>query len=117
MRNNFVCRAARTKDRPRIVELIAGFPEDLEQDDLPNWNEFFVATLNRRVIACCALEENSLRNSEVRSLAVKFEFQGLGIGKTLVIMCEERARKKNIRFLTLMTDKVGFFSGLLTFNT
>lgn len=61
------------------------------------------------VVACCGLTVYSKKLGEVRSLAVKHDFQNNGIGRSLVVACLELAKKKRIYEVLAITDKVGFF--------
>jgi GNAT superfamily N-acetyltransferase len=80
-------RAATSKDRGAIKKLIAAFPRQLMQDNLPAMSDFFVAEEKCEVVGCCAIEIYSPKIAEVRSLAVRKDFRGKGIATRLINAC------------------------------
>jgi amino-acid N-acetyltransferase len=69
----------------------------------------YVAVVDGRIVGFAALEIYSAKLGEIRSLAVSSEFQGHGIGKSLVQACVERARMQNIFELMVITSSEEFF--------
>jgi amino-acid N-acetyltransferase len=67
---------------------------------------------SNEIIGCCALQVSWLDTAEIRTLAVKKDRQGAGIGRTLVEACIEEARGLGIRSLFALTYVPGFFQGL-----
>ena len=104
-----VVRRARRGEMGRIRELIAFFPDDLLQMDLPRIPSFFVAEQAGVVIACCALQVYSKRLAEIRSLAVHPDHQGKGIAAQLVDACRARGRERGVRQLFAVTSEPRFF--------
>ena len=94
---------------PWIRELIALFPNELLQEDLPRIPSFFVAEVRGRIVGCCALQVYSRRLAEVRSLAVHPEFQGRGIAARLVAACRRRGRERRVKQLFAVTSEPEFF--------
>lgn len=102
-------RPARVGEMPRIRRLIAFYPEELVQDQIPRIPSFFVAEMEGRLVGCCALQVYSRRLAEVRSLAVHPGHQGRGIATRLVQACMERARERRVRQLLAVTSRPAFF--------
>lgn len=69
----------------------------------------FVAETEGRLIGFAALEIYSRKLAEVRSLAVAPEFQGKGVGRSLVQHCVERARKRDVLEVMAITSSEVFF--------
>ncbi len=102
-------RAARHGEMPLIRKLIALFPRELLQAQLPRISSFFVAARGGAIVGCCALEVYSERLAEVRSLAVRPDCAGRGIGGLLVRACLGRARQRGVRQLLAVTSEPSFF--------
>jgi amino-acid N-acetyltransferase len=103
---------------PSIRTLIRLFPSNLVQKDLPRAASFFVAVSHHEIIGCCALQIYSKRIAEVRSLAVRPDFQDRGAGSELVERCKRRARERGVRELFAVTSQIAFFErlGFATFR-
>jgi amino-acid N-acetyltransferase len=110
-------RAARRGELRAIRELVAAYPNQLMQDDLPGLRSFFVALLGGRIIGCCALHIYSQRLAEIRSLAVHPDFLRQGAARRLVERCQQRARQRRIKQVLAVTSEVAFFEhmGFSTF--
>ncbi len=93
----------------RIRDLIALFPRDLLQSDLPRFPSFFVAEQGGSIIGCCALQVYSKRLAEVRSLAVHPDYRGKGVAGRLVDACRARGRERGIKQLLAVTSEPKFF--------
>ena len=75
--------------------------------------EFLVAeTENREVVGCGALHVFWEDLGEVRTLAVRPEWQHRGVGKLLVDALEKRAKSLGLRRLFCLTFEVEFFEAL-----
>jgi amino-acid N-acetyltransferase len=111
-------RPAQKGDMPAIRALVRLFPHQLVQRDLPRMPSFFVATLNGKLVGCCALQVYSKRLAEVRTLAVHPGFHDRGIASKLVEACKQRAAGRGIRELFAVTSQIGFFEklGFATFR-
>ncbi len=92
-------RPAKRGEMPAIRGLIAKFPDELVQDDLPRLPSFFVAVQAQEIVGCSALQVYSKRLAEVRSLAVSPRHRGQKIAARLVEQCRERARKRGVKQL------------------
>ena len=102
-------RPAKRGEMPAIRSLIATFPDELVQDDLPRLASFFVAVEGREMVGCCALQIYSKRLAEVRSLAVAPGHRGQNIAARLVESCRERARERGVRQLLAVSSEPKFF--------
>lgn len=101
-----------------IRGLIQMFPEHLVQGNLPRVPSFLVATINGKLVGCCALQVYSKRLAEVRSLAVHPDFQARGVASKLVECCTQRAHDRGIKELFAVTSQTSFFErlGFATFR-
>lgn len=104
-----VVRPARSGEMPSIRALIAAYPDELLQADLPRIPSFFVAERGGEIVGCCALQIYSKRLAEVRSLAVRPDCRGLGIAGRLVDACRIRGRERRVRQLFAVTSEPRFF--------
>ena len=69
----------------------------------------FVAIADGKFVGFAALEIYSIKLAELRSLAVSSQYQGRGIGKTLVSACVEYAQKNKIFEIMAITSSEEFF--------
>ena len=104
-----IIRPARSGEMPRIRELIASYPSELLQADLPRIQSFFVAEREGQIIGCCALQVYSRRLAEIRSLAVRPDCRGQGIAGRLVEACRQRGQERKVRQLFAVTSEPRFF--------
>lgn len=74
--------------------------------------EFDVFEENSQILGCCALHPSWEDLAEIRSLAVKEEFIGKGIGKQLVENALRRAKDLGIKKVFALTYKLEFFKKL-----
>jgi len=111
-------RPAEEGDMPGIRAVIAHFPQQLIQRDLPRRVSFFVAVARGKIVGCCALQVYSKRLAEVRSLAVDPGFQDRGIASKLVEQCAKRAAARGVKELFAVTGQTAFFErlGFATFH-
>jgi amino-acid N-acetyltransferase len=111
-------RPSLPKDREKIKTLIAKYPKQLVQANLPKLKDFFVAEQGGEIIACCALEVYSKRLAEIRSLVVDKNFQGRLIASKLIKYCLKRAKKLGVYEVLSITAAVPLFEkqGFKTFN-
>ncbi len=74
--------------------------------------EFFCAKLDGRIIGIASLRLFYPYLAEVRTLAIDEEFQGLKIGKKLVLACIEEAKGLGVKSVFALTFKKEFFEKL-----
>lgn len=104
-----VVAKAKTSDLLGVFGLLRDndLPFEGVAEDLRN---FLVVKDGREIIGCAGLEIHG-RIGFLRSVAVKKERQGQGLGKTLISRIFNLARNKNIEKLYLLTiDSSQFFS-------
>jgi len=111
-------RPAKTGEMPSIRALLRLYPEQLAQTNLPRISSFLVATVEKKIVGCCALQIYSKRIAEVRSLAVHPDFQKRRIASQLVERCKRRAKSRGVKELFAVTSQVSFFgrAGFSTFR-
>lgn len=63
------------------------------------------------IIGCCALQVSWADLAEIRTLAVKKEYQGKGYGSALVDACMKEASELGIKTLFTLTYVPDFFRG------
>ena len=78
-------------------------------DIYENIRDFFVFFKDDKIAGCCALHIAWEDLAEIRSLVVKDESRGQGIGRELVEACVKEARDLKIKKLFLLTRKPDFF--------
>jgi amino-acid N-acetyltransferase len=107
-------RPARAEDVDAMRRLIDGYAaQDLM---LSRSSEFLLEHLGDYVVAedesffgCCALAVLTPDLAEIRSLAVRPETSGRGVGKALVDACVSRARQLDLRRVFALTLVPEFF--------
>lgn len=71
----------------------------------------FVAEVHGGIVGFSAIEIYSRKLAEIQSLAVSDRFQGRGIGKTLVLMCLQRARELDVMEVLAISSSEDFLRG------
>lgn len=111
-------RKARISDIKSIQLLINSFakqdlmlPRSLNQL-YENIRDFWVYEKNKKIIGCGALHVSWEDLAEIKSLAVKKECQGKGIGSEIVQACLAEAKEMGAARIFVLTYQPGFFSGL-----
>lgn len=94
-------QAARNKMLPRSLHDLYEFLRD-----------FFVCTLDEKVVGVCALHITWEDLGEVRSLAVAERYRSRGIGRALVKKCLTEARKLGLGRVFSLTYSPEFFFGI-----
>lgn len=114
MSAEFTYRDSRPEDAPRVGRFIEPFvarkqllPRN-EEDLLRLTRHGFLAELQGEIVGCAAVEVYSSKLAEVQCLAVHDEHHGKGIGKQLVQMCIERARRERVLELMVISSSDEF---------
>ena len=102
-------------DPPAILALVNEFakrqlmlPRSLN-DVYESMRDFFVCREDGEVVGCAALKVSWQGLGEVRSLAVRDEAQGRGIGRGLVEACLDEARRMGMERVFVLTYVPEFF--------
>lgn len=113
-----IIRKAKTADLKDVQKLINEFARREEMiprsinELYENVRDFFVFEQDGRIFAVCALHILWEDLAEVRSLAVRKEYQAMGIGKKLVKRCLAEARTLGIKRVFVLTYHPSFFKKL-----
>lgn len=112
--NGITLRRARTSDVPRIKELIDVYAGKILLGKnlvtlYESIQEFWVATIDGRVVGCGALHVMWSDLGEVRTVAVDPAVGGRGIGHQLVDRLLDVARDLELRRVFVLTFEVDFF--------
>ena len=78
----------------------------------PLLDSFWVAELDGRVVGCCCLEVYSPKIAELRSLAVRAEARGHGLGAALTAAAVAEAERRGIPQVLVVTSNREFFERL-----
>lgn len=111
-------RPATARDVRAIYEIVSPYARRriLVAKDLIDYfehlQEFVVAEVDGEVVGCGALHVFWEDIAEIRTLAVREEFRGRGVGKAIVNELEGRARTLRISRLFCLTFEVDFFARL-----
>lgn len=110
-----VVRPANQGDVDAIWELVADYsaeglmlPRTWDQVAM-NIDNYVIASLSGRVVACAALEEYSPSLAEVSSVAVARSEHGHGLGTDVVLGVERLARARDIGEIFALSLSDGFF--------
>ncbi|MDH5633138.1 MAG: N-acetyltransferase [Gammaproteobacteria bacterium] len=113
-----IIRPAAVADAHEIHDLISHYadmgnllPRPIN-DIYRHLRDFFVAELDGKVVACCALEIFTENLGEVRSLVVASEVEGKGYGRLLVQEVINEAKRLGLRRLMALTYVPEFFHRL-----
>lgn len=112
---NIVVRPAESEDADDVLEFIEIFveakrvlPRTLDEMTLL-MPTAYVAVVDEEIVGFAALEIYSRKLAEVRSLCVRPDLQGRGIGKQLTNACVELARQRNVFEVMVITSSDNFF--------
>lgn len=72
-------------------------------------SNFFVATIQNRIIGCVSLEQYTKRIAELRSIYVEKKYRNRGVAKTLIQKALDRAKTLGIREVITISDKEWVF--------
>ena len=112
-------RAAEERDIPAILALINGYADRnmllrRSEDSLRSRLADFVVAVSDpgEIVGCGALTELGPGLGEVRSLAVREDHAGRGLGRRLVERLLEDAGRRGFAQVLALTRRVGFFEAL-----
>jgi RNA 3'-terminal phosphate cyclase (ATP) len=111
-------RKARAADVPGMQRLISHFaargellPRTLNELYV-HLRDFFVCVVGGEVVGICALSLYWEDLAEVRTLAVREEYGGKGMGAALVTACLDEAGRLGVQRVFALTYRPGFFTRL-----
>lgn len=118
MQGNIKVEQARVTDAKKIKKLIDSFATDGKM--LPrslshiyeNIRDFYIVKKGSTVVGCVALHVLWEDLVEVKSLAVKKNFQKKGVGKALMKSCISEAKSIGTKSIFALTYVPGFFEKL-----
>lgn len=111
-----IVRPARTADVSAIRELIRSYTDDgrllakAQVTLFESVQEFIIAEQNGEIVGCGALHVMWEDLAEVRSLAVRPDLQGHGVGSAMLATLLERARAVGVKRVFCLTFEVDFFT-------
>ncbi|OFV87313.1 MAG: hypothetical protein A2V74_12035 [Acidobacteria bacterium RBG_16_70_10] len=111
-------RRAEERDVPAVLALINGYAQRnlllprSEESLRARLADFVVAELDGEVVGCGALSELGPGLGEVRSLAVREDVNGRGLGRTLVAHLMGQAVGRGFVEVLALTRRVPFFEEL-----
>jgi amino-acid N-acetyltransferase len=111
-------RNAEERDVPAILGLINDYARRnlllprSEESLRARLADFVVAETEGGIAGCCALSELGPALGEIRSLAVREDMSGQGIGRALVEHSMARAWARGFHEVLALTRRVSFFEGL-----
>ncbi len=110
-----VIRTAQVDDIPAMRDLITGYAEHGRMlfrslaDLYASVRDFKVAEQGGEVVGCCALQVYWQDLAEIKSLAVREDLKGRGVGRALVEAALSEAQQLRIRRVFTLTLEPGFF--------
>jgi amino-acid N-acetyltransferase len=114
-KNTYKLRKADITDINKIKDLVNPFAENNEMlprtvfDIIASLRDFVVVINNDEIIGCGALNITWIDIAEIRSLAIKKEYQRKGIGSYIVKYLLKEAKQLKIKKVFALTYKPDFF--------
>ena len=111
-------RKATLADVPALLAIVNGYAERglllprTEASLRARLADFTVAEVDGTVVGCAALTELGPGLAEVRSLAVREDFGGRGIGHALVEAVVDEAGRRGFHEVLALTRRTSFFAAL-----
>lgn len=109
-------RAATPADIPALEHFIAAYTGDgtllprTRANLLGHLGDFVLAVAGGELLGCGALQRVDTGLAEVRTVAVRPEYRGNGIGGRIVDALVERARQEGLHAVFCLTRRVPFFA-------
>jgi amino-acid N-acetyltransferase len=112
----FSIRKAKLSDFTAIDTLVKVNPKTIvprrEEEYQELIESFWVAEIDNQIVGCVCLEVYSRKICEIRTLIVKDSVKGQGIGKALMQIALEQAKKQNIPQILVITSDPEYFAKL-----
>lgn len=71
------------------------------KDKYDSWAFHLIGIKQGKIVACGRLHFNNLNEAQIRYMAVDNSLQKQGIGKNILVLLEEKAKKKNAKKIIL----------------
>ncbi len=116
--DNLIIRGAKLTDALSIEKLVNSYAEKglmlprKREAIIESIRNYIVADLNGEVVGCASLSFFSEELAEIRSLAVREDLRGKGIGRELVLGAERILKEEGIKKVFVLTYQVEFFKKL-----
>lgn len=109
-------RTARIEDIPEVLKMVSDDPETLLPRTYESYKELlpttYVAEIDGAIAGSCVLEVYSPKIAEIRTVVVRREFRGRGIGASLVKTAIAEAKRQQIYEIMVVTSNLPFFKSL-----
>ncbi|MGC8764497.1 MAG: N-acetyltransferase [Brevinematia bacterium] len=111
-------RSAKLTDAIYIEELINSYARKglmlsrKKENIIEGIRNYLVVVIKDEVVGCCAVSFFTETLAEIRSLAVREDYRGKGIGKELVLNAEKLLSEEGIKRVFVLTYQVEFFRKL-----
>ncbi len=111
-------RNAKLSDADKIEQLVNFYAKKgamlprKKENIVENIRNYIVAVLKDEVVGCCSISFFTESLAEIRSLAVKEDLRGKGIGRKLVLHAEKILKEEGVENVFVLTYQVEFFKKL-----
>ncbi|MFC1585377.1 amino-acid N-acetyltransferase [Fibrobacterota bacterium] len=108
-------RRAKTEDIPGMLHIMQPYVANgtliqrTSRDISDKLDSYYVYRVDESLHGCGALTFYSRQSAEIESVIVDAQFSGLGTGKKIVSFLLEKARRKNIKKVFVLTTQSGDF--------
>lgn len=106
-------RLAQHADIARIQQLIEANPKTIVPRKAEEFRElletFWIAEKDGELVGCVCLEVYSSKICEIRTLIVDSNYRHLGIGRSLMEVAIEEAKRRKVPQIMVVTSDPGYF--------
>jgi amino-acid N-acetyltransferase len=114
--SNIIVRSARLSDANSISDLISQYAIQgimlarSVESIVEGIRNFIVAESNDQIVGCCTVSFFTEELAEIRSVAVKIDLRGKGIGSLLIEEAEKILKEEGIKYVFALTLSEPFFA-------
>ena len=109
-------RLARLEDIPELILMVSANTDTLLPRTVESYSALlsttYVAEVDGTIAGSCVLEVYSPKIAEIRTVVVRDEFRGKGIGTALVKTAIDEAKRQQIYEIMVVTSNLPFFKSL-----